>query len=208
VKWYYPAFTFLLSSNIAYGSSCGSVFDVEIGPWDYSSPIDRRKNLSTVERRHFTNRVENLISGESTNEVMDDLAYTLNKFPNHYRALHSVIRYDSQLNGVLPKVPKYPFPQTVECYFERAFQFKDNDPYLYQLYGIYLYKNNDFKEAKKHFLKSESIKPSAEAHYNLGLVYFELDDLENSKRYAEKAYSQNFPMTGLKMKLQSKGISL
>lgn len=201
-------FSLVLCWNSAYSSVCGSVYNIDNGPWDYSSGKDRATTLKVVEKRHFTPRVENLIRGESSKEVMDDLAYTLNKFPNHYRALYSLIRYDEKLNGVLPKVPKYPFPQTVNCYFERAFQLRTDDPYIHQLYGIYLYKKSDFEKSKESFIKSESIKATPEIHYNLGLVYFELGDLEKAKQYAQKAYSEQYPIQGLKRKLKSRGVDL
>lgn len=196
----------LLVCNLSYGSLCGSIYNTSSGPWDYSSPQDRKKILRTVERRHFTPRVENLIRGESTVEIMDDLAYTLNKFPNHYRALYSLIRYDEKLKGSLPKVAKYAFPQTVDCYFERAFQLSNQDPYVHQLYGIYLYKKAEYDKSKDSFHRAESIKPSAEIYYNLGLVHIELGNLAEAQNYAQKAYSSGFPMAGLKKKLEAYGI--
>nr|WP_243760280.1 hypothetical protein [Aestuariicella hydrocarbonica] len=141
---------------------------------------------------------------------MPDLAYTLSKFPNHYRALYSLIRFDEQRNGSLPQVGsyKYPFTQSVTCYFERAFQFRPDDAKLYQLYGIYFFKKEDYEQAMENFKKSKELSPSPEADYNIGLVYFEMGDLENAKFFAEKAYAADFPIAGLKNKLLDKGIEL
>lgn len=50
-----------------------------------SAPQDYRRTTPQsrvfVERRHFTPRVENLRSGESTKRPGPDIAYTLQKFP-------------------------------------------------------------------------------------------------------------------------------
>ncbi|MDF2177299.1 hypothetical protein P2G88_03455 [Aliiglaciecola sp. CAU 1673] len=187
---------------------CGDVFETEIGPFDYSSQADRDKILGTVERRHFTAKVANLISGETGSEIMPDLAYTLGKFPNHYRALQSLIRYEEKLGGKLPQLPNKKFTQSVDCYFKRAFQFRPQDFRLYQLYGIYFYQKKDFQQAINNFKRAESLVSSSEIFYNLGLAYFELNDLESAKLYAQKAYAADFPLDGLKNKLKAKGVKI
>lgn len=210
VKWWLALCLVLVSPlTMAQGmQNCGDVFDTEIGPFDYASQADRDKILGTVERRHFTDKVANLISGETGSEIMPDLAYTLGKFPNHYRALQSLMRYEEKLGGKLPQLPNKKFTQSVDCYFQRAFQFRPQDHRLYQLYGIYFYKRQDFNQAVAYFKRAESLMPSAEIFYNLGLAYVELNDLANARQYAQKAYAAQFPLQGLKNKLDAKGIKI
>src|SRR3990170_454495 len=60
------------------------------GYGDGARPPDyrfERGKLAVVEKRHFTPKVERLISGESNSKPGPDIGYTLNKFPNHHRAL-------------------------------------------------------------------------------------------------------------------------
>jgi tetratricopeptide (TPR) repeat protein len=46
---------------------------------------------------------------------------------------------------------------------------------------------------------------SAELHYTLGLIYFELNDFDHSVEYAQKAYAKNYPLPGLQDKLRRAG---
>jgi tetratricopeptide (TPR) repeat protein len=46
---------------------------------------------------------------------------------------------------------------------------------------------------------------SAEIHYTLGLIYFELNDFDHSVEYAQKAYAKNYPLPGLQDKLRRAG---
>lgn len=202
-------FMMLFSSyEIVAMENCGNVFDLKIGPWDYTDPATRQRHLGTVERRHFTDRVKNLIRGETGNEIMPDLVYTLNKFPNHYEALMSLIKYDQRLKGVLPKSNRYKFTQSVSCYFNRALQFTPSDSKLLQLYGIYFHKNKKYQEAVAQYQYARKFASSPELDYNLGLAYFELGDMENAKKFAEQAYLGKFPLVGLKNMLAKKGIAL
>ena len=74
------------------------------------------------------------------------------------------------------------------------------------MYGIYLYKKTEYDKSKESFNRAESIRPSAEIYYNLGLVHVELGNLQQAQSYAEKAYASGFPMSGLKKKLEAHGI--
>ena len=52
--------------------------------------------------------------------------------------------------------------------------------------------------------KAEELTPrDANVQYNLGLVYFELKDYENSLKHAKIAYDLGFPLKGLREKLES-----
>ena len=65
---------------------------------------------------------------------------------------------------------------------------KDNaDIYFYK--GFINTKKGEFKEAINNYLKSIEINNSEKIyHYNLGLTYLEINDLENSLNYLNKSY--------------------
>ncbi|MEH6648952.1 MAG: hypothetical protein V7707_02880 [Motiliproteus sp.] len=198
-------FFLLFLSNIS-NADCGDVFSTRHGPWDYNSS-EGRKNLKKVEKRHFTDKVEKLIGGESTSELMGDLNYTLNKFPNHHRALMSLVKYNKLKEGTLPQTGTT-FYQTVDCYFDRAFQFKPNDWKVYQIYGIHFYINKDFEESVAMFEYALSINSSAELNYNLGLSYFKIGKFQQAKEQAEISYKNGYPLSGLRDMLLKKGIQV
>lgn len=191
----------VFSVEIPLNNRCGDIF--KSSPWDYNDPKNHIDNVGMVERYHFTESVRTLKRGNTHQEPMADLAYTLNKFPNHYPALLVTIEYDLRLNGKLPQVKGSEYEISIECLFYRAFTFKPSDLNLRHLYGIYFYRNKKFEQALQEFKKAESLN-SAEVFYNIGLTYFELEDFELSLEYAEKAKSLGYPQEGLLRKLKGK----
>jgi tetratricopeptide (TPR) repeat protein len=47
---------------------------------------------------------------------------------------------------------------------------------------------------------------SIEIHYSLGLIYFELGDMDGALEYGRKAYAKNYPLPGLQQKLRQAGV--
>lgn len=191
-------------------AQCGSLGG-GYGPLDYNDPNDR-KGLSVVERRHFTSKVENLIGGESTSSILADLNYTLRWYPNHHRALLAVAKYELreiQRHRQQHKVYTPPvdgFPQTADCYFDRAIRWRPNDPNVYLIQGIYLQLKGDLDAALKAYKKSESLQPnSADLQYNLGLLYFARKQYDLAKGHAKRAYQLGYPLPGLRHKLTGAG---
>lgn len=166
-------------------------------PWDYRT---RKDKYDLVERRHFTPKVENLIHGESTDSIAGDIGYTLDKFPNHLRALASLIRYSERT-----KRTTFPHtPYSVECYLKRAVYFKEDDLLVRLLYTSYLVKHGKNTEASTHLDYIEATEnKSPLINYNLGLLYFDLKNFEKSYAYAEQAYADGITLPGLKNKLIS-----
>lgn len=169
------------------------------GPFDYTDPVDYREKLPIVEGAHFTPEVEALIKG-STGSLWRDLDYTLRAFPNHHRALYAVARYALQPGS--PPSDVY----SPDCYFQRALAFKPDDGMVHMIYGIFLHKRSKFPEALTEYKKAVDLIPSsAEAHYNLGLLYVDLHENESAKAQAIKAYELGYPLQGLKDKLRALG---
>lgn len=171
------------------------------GPYDYR--ISRGSTLDVVESHHFTPQVEALISGQE-GYVGSDLDYTLRAFPNHHRALLSLIRFAEKLK--LPKDPNMHW--SFECYFERAIRFQRNDPIARMLYATYLGRQNRLPEAKQQ-LQAAAVAAAADdnpfTYYNIGMVYADLKDWDNALSQAHKAYKMGFNQPGLRDRLKAAG---
>lgn len=187
----------LALGGLAHAETCGG----SLGQNSWGRPLDYRNPsendaLELVERFHFTREIENLVKGINV-PLPGDIHYTLMRFVNHYRALNSMANW--QLKNGFREGQEY---LTADCYFERAAAFTPEDPMIYLIWANYLYRKKDFNGALEQYKRSEELDPnSAEVHYNLGLLYIELKDLDKAREHADKAYSFGYPLPGLKNKL-------
>lgn len=169
------------------------------GPYDYTDPTHYREKLPVVNNYHFSPRVENLIGGQNDNVASagGDLSYTLMAFPNHHRALAAMVRLSMKENKPKPYGSKY----SIECWLDRAIQWRPQDGTVRMVYGNYLAspKIKRYKEAIPHYDLAESLlKNNPNLFYNMGLLYFNLKDYPKARSYAKKAYTGGFPLAGLK----------
>jgi tetratricopeptide (TPR) repeat protein len=90
---------------------------------------------------------------------------------------------------------------------EHAVQTHPQDPRPYIGMAVIYRDMKKLDLARDALLKGDTATAgaSAEIHYTLGLVYFELDDKEKALEYARKAYDKNYPLPGLQQKLQRAG---
>jgi hypothetical protein len=199
----------VLTSQVANAqvySECGELEHGGYGPWDYTDPTHFRDKLPVVEQAHFTPEVENLQGhkkcGGDGCQLTGDIEYTLQSFPNHHRALFSMAQY--HIRG-MNKTGK-PMVYTAECFFDRAMRFKPNDGSVYMIYGYYLSKIGRSDDALQEYEKAVRLMPnSAEAHYNLGLLYTDAGDYPRAREHAHRAYELGFPLPGLRRKLDRNG---
>ena len=176
---------------------CGDLRNA-YGPYDFW--VDKGK-LGIVESNHFTPEVENLRSGKS-GYIGGDLDYTLRAFPNHPRALMSMMRLGEKERTERPRGAL----RSVRCYFERAVSFRPNDPTVRMIYGTFLAKRKKDAEALEQLeVAKEYAGDNANVHYNLGLVYLSLGKYDQALSYAQTAYRLGFPLPGLKDKLKKAG---
>jgi len=182
------------------------------GPWDYTDPVNQQPNaaatqgyLKLVEGAHFTPEVEKLIRGKTGVKPLGDIAYTLYRFPNHHRALWAMSRLQRKSGGKLPTKPgASPQSRYVECYFRKAIMFKPDDPVVYMLYGMHLHLSGDLTEAEKQYKIAETYDPSnSELLYNMGLLFFDMEDYKRAQAYAKRAYDLGYPLPGLARKLKN-----
>lgn len=177
---------------------CGSLENA-FGPFDYRSPPPGA--LSVVESHHFTPKVENLSSGQE-GYLEGDISYTLRAFPNHHRALLAMAKL-----FLKHKTRKYGLsPYTIECWFSRAIQFREDDAQVRVVYGYYLSRRGDPSGAAEQF--REAIRLGADTgnvHYNLGLVLLDLKDVSGAMQHAARAEELGFKLPGLRRRLQAAG---
>ena len=110
------------------GKPCNGV-KASFGPYDYSKAYLHEHELFLVESAHFNNKVETLTSGaKQKGNLLGDIHYTLKAWPNHHRALNTVIKY---------RILKGPYKnlgiEQPECYFQRAVNFSPKDDVSHML---------------------------------------------------------------------------
>lgn len=195
---------FVLFANLnAFGQTatlaCGSLQN-HYGPYDFRT--DKQK-LPIVDSAHFTPAVEALVRGStSSSGPGGDLNYTLTAFPNHHRALMSVMNYGEKVKPLKPK----DLPMSVECYFERALRFRPDDTVARMIYATFLAKNKRDSEAGKQLeTVSTAAGDNAFTAYNIGLIYFDMKDYDRALAQAHKAYGLGFSAPNLRDQLKSVG---
>lgn len=161
-----------------------------------------RQALDLVERYHFTPEVEALIRGKQSTFVGIDLSYTLVAFPNHHRALMSMMLLGQKLKT--PQVPRAQF--SVECYFLRALRFRPDDTTVRMMYASFLSSQARTTEARNELEKvSRVAADNAFIYYNMGQVYFDLRDYTMALNNAHKAARLGLTLPGLRDRLTLAG---
>ncbi|MGZ3181040.1 MAG: ABC transporter permease [Telluria sp.] len=189
----------LLLAAAASALDCGVLAPQQSGG-DYLNPADADK-LKVVEAFHFTPDVEALRRG-SSGSIAGDLAYTLEHFPNHHRALAALARLAGRQHTAHPAGARY----SVECYFERALRFNSGDTQARKLYAGWLLSAQRQDEALDQLARVTEATPNdAAAQYNLGLLLLKRKDFAGAREHAHKAYALAFPFPGLRQQLQRAG---
>ena len=172
------------------------------GPFDYSKRHTIRPyDLSIVEGAHFDSKVQNLTGGTKVAaQLVSDLTYTIRAWPNHHKALLSIIRLQI---GIDKKLRKEKLSPRAECFLQRATHFSPKDPVPYSLYAYYLTKKGDLKKAKELYKKSLEIAPgNPKIEYNFSLLLIKLKQYDEALEYAKLAYLHGNPPKELKNKLR------
>lgn len=188
-----------VSAQLGLPPECGTLKNA-YGPFDYRTSLGTER-LHVVEAFHFDSNVENLRKGMS-GTLGGDIGYTLRAFPNHHRALMSMIRL-----GYLLKAPKAPgAPFSVVCSLMRAEAFQPDDVMVKVIYGHHLLRQGQRATAlEKLNAAHASSGKDANVAYNLGLAFFDAGDFGNSLENAHEAYRLGFPLPGLRDKLKRAG---
>jgi tetratricopeptide (TPR) repeat protein len=197
------------------------------GPFDYTDPTYTTPGLYTkhgssnesplrfVEKAHFHPSIEQLqdeyVAKKLKKNLPSNIDYTLRAFPNHHRALYTLINY--QMRHITkgqktdPRLPKLAQQMpAAECYFIRAEVFTDSDATVWMLHGLYLHRRGLYSDALEPYSKAVALAPNdAQIRYNLGLLYYDLGRYEDAREEAVKAKAMGYPMPGLIRKLERSG---
>lgn len=177
----------------------------------YSEGKTSQKYLRLVEGAHLKPAVDSMYAGKTvyvlqggkTGTVFHDLDFVLRWFPNHPEGLLKMAEFLDTFQGSTRTIPK---GVTIEKYFNNAFKNYPTDAIARFIYAITLHKKDNYEDALKEYKHAAALGlDNAEFHYNIGLLYFEMDDLEKSLIHAKKAYSLGYPLPGLQTKLQEAG---
>ncbi len=179
---------------------CGNPFQNHYGPFDYraSNPSQR----AIVESVHFTPAVENLLRGNTSMGPGGDLTYTLDVYPNHHRALMAMMKLALREKRSRPSESS----RTMECWFDRGERYAPDDAMVKVIHGLYLIGMGKSAEARTKLDEARALDSvDGNAHYNLGLAYFDLQQFDRALESAHAAYAQGFPLPGLRDKLRRAG---
>lgn len=174
---------------------CGTmVVAKRVEPMDYRTD---RKLLATVEGGHFQPQVEDLVK-PMFDSFGADLDYTLHAYPNHHRALLTLIRLGERERTDEPNGTRY----TIDCYLRRAIRWRPDDLIARMIYAQYLIKKNRLQDAKAQLdYVGTQAGDNPFTHYNLGLSYFDMKAYDLALKQAHLAASLGMENEGLKNRL-------
>lgn len=156
----------------------------------------RHNLLRTVEINHLGLGREKLRT-RYYESAFGEFAFILLHFPNHPQGLMGMVEVCRNW-----KTPKC----SMDVFFERAVAVNPNAGGTYVTQGIYLARQGRYPAAIDSYRRSLELEAdSPNAHYNLGLAYFETKQFERANEHAQKAYELGFPLPGLREKLKRSG---
>jgi tetratricopeptide (TPR) repeat protein len=130
--------------------------------------------------------------------AFSDLEFILRYFPNHPQALAMM----ADICDVQWKDPRC----DTNGWFQKAIERNPGAAQTWLVYGIHLQYINQPSAAIDSYKKSIELNPSsANAHYNLGLAYFDNRQFELANRQAQLAALLGMSLPGLRDKLTRTG---
>lgn len=183
----------LLAQNLP--DECGVLYvQGRFGPYDYRPshyiPESTYKShavlLKVVEQIHFTPAVESNIRGNKSSTPGPDMSYTLHAFPNHHRALISMVALGEKEQTDKPLGSPY----VVECWFKRAIAFRPDDHIVRMIYASFLVKHSRNEEADAQLrLAAQDTEGNAFTYRNIGLIYLDMKKYDEALKFAHKSMS-------------------
>lgn len=154
-----------------------------------------------VESNHFAPFIENLQHGR-TGTLAQELSFVLHGFPNHHRALASLIRWAERDKSNQPGKLDY----TVDCYFQRALVFRPDDLIVRMLFADHLIRRRQEKDAAAQLEYVVAAAPDNPfTQYNVGLLYTQMGRYPEALIQAHRAIALGSQRTALKEKLKAQG---
>lgn len=199
VKWFLGAALLACALHaVGQDSNCGPIAN-HYGPFDYRT---QRHKLKIVEDFHFTPEVEALLRGKSSSGAAGDISYLMRTSPNHHRGLIAVVGLAEKMKSPQPIGLQYP----VECYFERAVRFAQDDTVVRVLYARYLHRQKRSAQGLEQLRAASGFaQDNALSHFNIGLTFFELGDYDHAVEQAHKARALGIERDDLEERLKAIG---
>lgn len=186
------------------GAPCRGSEPGNFGPYDYLV----RGDMGVVHKAHFTPRVQFLQGGENAAGPTSDLDYVLKVIPNHHKALNSALTFHYRAERGAYSIENdkgmtgYRLRSPIECYLQRAIDFRPHDAISRMLFASLLHKTDQFNRAKREYeIALEDDPHSVDLRYNYALLLADMRKWEESRTIAIELYSRGFPLPGLKNKL-------
>lgn len=194
------------------GEDCGKKLKANptmYGPFDY---VMDKERLPTIEDFHYTYNIERAIGPPEL--VSFALRTVLYSFPNHHKALMSMMRFLGQFkdpdgNRTYGRYrSKYSLGShySMGCWLDRAVRWRPYDGVVRTIYGALFLAQKNYPEAVRQFKLAAALGAnSPENTYNLGLAYFHMGDYKNAMIQAREAYSGGIEYPGLRDMLKRAG---
>jgi len=167
---------------------------------DYYTASTNREAVQTLKNVEFYHLglAENEMKAKRYPNAFGDLEFILRYFPNHPQALSMI----AELCDVKWKRQEC----DAQGWMERAIAINPAISQTWLIYGIHLQYLGRVPEAIDSYKKAIQINPSsANAHYNLGLAYFDNKQPELANQHAQFAALLGFQLPGLRDKLTRAG---
>lgn len=168
----------------------------QAGPWDYRKERWQAQHrvflagmVANIEKNHFPPNTELLIR-PLQRTFIDDIRYTLDRLPNHHRALATLVQLGERFNSANPEGSD----RSIYCFFVRATRFAPDDTVVRGLFAEYLSRQARPAEAVEQLRWMEKhANNSPMTHYNLGLLYNELKHYDDALTHAHRALDLGHP---------------
>ncbi len=202
---------FMLLSGAAHAQSGAASVETCPNDYDFANAMDfldpkYQPQIRGIERNHLNSDVENLVRGQSTASPGGDLRFILSSIPNHPRALAALMRLATVERT---ETPTESGPYTVRCWLHRATIFSPLDGTAFLMYGVYLARNAQPRDALGQLEQAATLLPNnAEVEYNLGLIHLNLKNYDAARLHGQRAYDLGYPLPGLRRRLAAAGFPL
>jgi tetratricopeptide (TPR) repeat protein len=170
------------------------------GNRDYYNPgttTDEKATWQSAHHFHLGPALE-AMKHNDWKPAYDNFRFILYLFPNSPQALNGM----SELC-----VTKWKSPNCdADSWFEKAIAVNPGIATTWTLYGIHLQREKHAAEAIEKFEHALKLRPDdINAHYNMGLAYFELKEYGKANEQAQISYSLGAPLPGLRDLLKREG---
>lgn len=167
---------------------------------DYYDPNEKLRDphiFKNVELAHITGGGYREYGKRHYDRAYGHVEFALHYYPNHPKGLYLLSEV-----CVKWKSPKC----DADGYFERAIELNPSIAQTHTLHGLHLHRTGRLKEALEAYKKALELDPnSVYAHYNVGLLYFDMGQYALANEHAQRSYALGSQYPGLREKLQRAG---